>query len=111
MQEFTQKQTHSKKDNPKPRQPRRSPDQWQALVNQWQDSGLSMQSFCKKNNLAYQSFCNWKAKLATASQVDQAEAAPAFIDLSNVTQPAQSNWQITLKLADGIELQLSQQTC
>ncbi len=60
MQTYTQEHTQPAINTPKPRQPRRSPDQWQMLIDQWQCSGLSMQAFCKANNLVYQSFCNWK---------------------------------------------------
>ena len=111
MQKSTQEQTQPEINSPKSRRPRRSTAQWQMLIDQWQHSGLSMQAFCKVNNLAYQSFCNWKAKLSTNSKKLQPEVPPAFIDLSNMTHPSQSHWQITLKLADGIELQLNQQPC
>lgn len=111
MQTYTQEHSQPEINTPKPRQPRRSPAQWQMLIDQWQNSGLSMQAFCKANNLVYQSFCNWKTKLFSAARSNQVETTPAFIDLSSVTQPSQSNWQITLKLSDGIELHLSQQSC
>ena len=111
MQKSTQEQTQPEINSPKSRRPRRSTAQWQMLIDQWQHSGLSMQAFCKVNNLAYQSFCNWKTKLASVAHTDQADTTPAFIDLSKMTPPSQTSWQITLKLADGIELQLSQQPC
>lgn len=111
MQTYTQEHTQPEINTPKPRQLRRSPAQWQMLIDQWQNSGLSMQAFCKANNLVYQSFCNWKTKLVSAVHSNQVETTPTFIDLSSVSHHTQASWQITLKLADGIELQLSQPSC
>ncbi|WP_446719059.1 IS66 family insertion sequence element accessory protein TnpA, partial [Halomonas sp. FME65] len=42
----------------------RTPDQWQALVNQQRDSGLSARQFCEQENIGYASFCNWRKRLS-----------------------------------------------
>jgi len=34
----------------------RTPAQWQQLVEQWQDSGLSATRFCKIHEIGYASF-------------------------------------------------------
>ncbi|WP_422822669.1 IS66 family insertion sequence element accessory protein TnpA, partial [Vreelandella titanicae] len=42
----------------------RTPEQWQALVDQHRDSGLSASQFCKQENIGYSSFCNWRKRLS-----------------------------------------------
>jgi len=45
------------------RAPRRSAEQWQALVKQWQQSGQSAKDFCREHDLGYASFCQWRKRL------------------------------------------------
>ena len=59
--------------------PRRTPDQWQALVAQWQRSGQSMTRFCEEQNIGYASFCHWRKRLADDGSAT--ESAVSFVDL------------------------------
>ena len=43
---------------------RRTPEQWQALIQQWQDSELSAPQFCQQHDIGYASFCNWRKRLS-----------------------------------------------
>ena len=43
---------------------RRTPEQWQALVDQWQGSGQSMARFCETQEIGYASFCHWRKRFA-----------------------------------------------
>ena len=104
---------------------RRTSAQWQALVLQQRNSSLSAPSFCKQKNISYPSFCNWRRRCAdTTIPVDnQAESrvsrpavaeddSPTFIDLGSLataqTPATAAGWNITLRLGNGVELQLSQ---
>jgi len=94
-------------------QKRRTPAQWQQLVEQWQDSGLSATRFCKIHEIGYASFCNWRKRLTEAAfQAGPATTAePAFIDLSTLQSPdstSDTGWNIVLSLGNGVELRLSQ---
>jgi len=40
--------------------PRRSAEQWQSLIDQWQASGQSAKQFCEERALGYASFCQWR---------------------------------------------------
>ncbi|MGO3669259.1 MAG: IS66 family insertion sequence element accessory protein TnpA, partial [Vreelandella alkaliphila] len=63
----------------------RTPEQWQALVDQHRDSGLSASQFCKQENIGYSSFCNWRKRLSdqpTDNSTDSGEAS--FLDLSSL---------------------------
>lgn len=90
----------------------RTPDQWQALVNQQRASGLSASQFCKQENIGYASFCNWRKRLSETSTSDASDSSEAsFLDLSSLMGTSQSagpGWNIVLSLGNGVELRLSQ---
>jgi len=92
---------------------RRSHDEWESLVRQWQQSGLSCVAFCKLNNIGYASFCQWRQRFEKSeapTEKTSIHAVPAFIDLAslNPTTKTHSSWHITLNLGDGISLTLNQ---
>ena len=91
---------------------RRNKAQWQALVDQQQQSQLSATAFCKTQHIGYASFCQWRKRLSQAEgRITPSE--PAFIDVSALQSsaaPSNTNhtgWHIVLSLGEGIELQLS----
>ena len=90
----------------------RTQEQWQVLVDQQRDSGLSAMQFCKQENIGYASFCNWRNRLPKESAGDAASAgASGFLNLSSLMggSPASgSGWNIVLSLGNGVELRLSQ---
>ncbi|WP_421911633.1 IS66 family insertion sequence element accessory protein TnpA [Marinobacter sp.] len=90
----------------------RTPDQWQALVDQQRDSGLSTPQFCKQENIGYASFCNWRKRLSEKPVGDASDSSEAsFLDLSSLmgTSPSSGpGWNIVLSLGNGVELRLSQ---
>ena len=40
-----------------------TPDQWQAIIKQWQASGLSAAAFCQQHDVVYHNFLYWRRKL------------------------------------------------
>ena len=90
------------------RNPQRSADQWQAIVNQQIQSGLSGAAFCKAEGLKYQSFMNWRKKLDNNTTDIEALPEANFIELTQ-DQPASSepHWHIVLDLAPGIQLRIA----
>ncbi len=90
----------------------RTPEQWQVLVDQQRRSGLSAAQFCKRENIGYASFCNWRKRLSDQSTDDSASSGEAsFVDLSSLmgtSQSSGSGWNIVLSLGNGVELRLSQ---
>jgi transposase-like protein len=92
------------------RAPRRSAEQWQALVEQWQQSGQSAKDFCREHGLGYASFCQWRKRLAgaeAASGAGERSQEPAFVDLASLASSGGGGWDIVLSLGDGLELRLS----
>jgi len=90
----------------------RTPEQWQILVDQQRDSGLSAPQFCKQESIGYASFCNWRKRLTKEPADDSAGPGEAsFLDLSSLVGASSSrepSWNIVLSLGNGVELRLSQ---
>jgi hypothetical protein len=90
----------------------RTPEQWQVLVDQQRDSGLSAPQFCKQESIDYASFCNWRKRLSEESAVDASDSSEAgFLDLSSLMGASSSSgpgWNIVLSLGNSVELRLSQ---
>ena len=91
---------------------RRSSEQWQALIQQWQESGLSAPQFCEQHGIGYASFCNWRKRLNAQDVPGEESSAEAqFIDLQSLTSDSADGakgWNIVLSLGNGVELRLSQ---
>lgn len=92
---------------------RRTADQWQAVIERFNQCEQSGAAFCRDNGIAYASFCKWRQRYSStgSSAKDNADlSVPAFIDLSLLPQKSlsQTQWHIVLKLGNGVELCLSQ---
>ena len=88
----------------------RTQRQWKALLNEFNDSGLTRSAFCKKHRIATSSLYRWQQLFA-----EQSGGASDFVDvtptLSNTaaTAPAHvrdNDWQVELELGAGIVLRL-----
>ena len=64
--------------------------QWQAIIEQWQASGLSAKTFCQQQQVTYHNFLYWRRKLRPSAN---SQLVPVVPDPSTVA-------------ADGIELAL-----
>ena len=83
--------------------------QWKALLNEFNDSGLTRSAFCKKHRIATSSLYRWQQIFAEQS------GASDFIDvtqpLSSTTPPTpaptpDNDWHVELELGAGIVLRL-----
>ena len=91
--------------------PRRTTEQWLALIEQWQSSGQSAARFCDAQAIGYASFCSWRKRLADdqASPTAAADQDVSFIDLGALSSSGEGRaWNIVLSLGNGVELRLSQ---
>jgi putative transposase len=88
---------------------RRTPAQWQAIVDDFLVSNLSAPEFCKQKNIQYSNFSKWRKRLSDEVPIKEnsVEVSSSFIDVSTLIDESQ-NWNITLKLGNGVELILSQ---
>ena len=99
--------------------PRRSAKDWQTLIHQQARSELSAKDFCTQHDLGYQSFQNWKSKLASQAPTFESMTArqPRFIELTNPSihgemgeaerLPASPNWLAELDLGNGVYLRVA----
>lgn len=88
------------------RQPRRTGQQWQVIVDSYQASGLSAPQFCRDENINYVSFAKWKKRLSHDTLTDGGQ--PAFIELTQEHAGLQqTRWHIEVDLAPGVQLRIA----
>lgn len=88
--------------------PRLTPQQWQALVQEYAHSGMPRESFCRSRNINKHTFSYWQQKLKQNAAPASARPASHFIEVkqppSNV--PRMDAWDVELTLGQGITLRL-----
>ena len=89
------------------RGPRRTREQWSALLEQYRDSKLTQTAFCSSRDLAVSSFTS-ALRRAREEHVD-VRSADTFVPLvlSNTVEEAQASaWDVELTLGAGIVLRI-----
>ncbi len=88
----------------------RSREHWQSIIDDFNTSTLSGPKFCEQHKIPYGSFSKWRQKLSATEPLDKTNSSDAsFLDLSSLADSqSDSQWHITLKLGNGVELVLSQ---
>lgn len=81
---------------------RRTPDQWQALIEQHAQSHLSIADFCRKKRLSVSSFHRWRRTLH--HKLHQ----PGFLEIEPLRAGAdpQATWLLEVDLPGGGHLSL-----
>lgn len=81
---------------------RRSPSEWQQLIDEQARSGLSQTAFCAARTLSTTSFQHWKRQLAAATS-----PSPPWLELGPLHERAATiGWDLELELGDGVCLRL-----
>jgi transposase-like protein len=83
---------------------RRSREQWQQLVDQCEQSGLTQKAFCEQNGIKYDRLAFWKRKLRK-----RAEGSEFFIEMPREITgdlPSKTAWEVELDLGNGTILRL-----
>lgn len=90
--------------------PRRTPEQWQQLIEQAAISGLTQKRFCEQHGIRPATFGHWKRKLSAVSSSNQ-RTDSSWLDLSSVLGGEEDSvsWKIELDLGNGVVLRLNQQ--
>lgn len=92
---------------------RRSASQWQVLITQQAESGLSIVQYCKQNQLTPSNFYYWRAKLRESAAPTLPQEKPSddtWIALpTTLPEPSPSTQAMTLRLSlpGGMVLTLS----
>ena len=83
-----------------PQRIRRSREEWQRLIHEQTESGLTQRAFCRANAISLASFRNWKRRLAAE------EPGEPWFELGALDEAQAVRWDIELELGDGICLRL-----
>jgi putative transposase len=93
----------------------RTPQQWQQIINQQENSGLTISVFCKQRSITLSGFYLWRKRLTTPD-VETSTSSPApssdntqdWISFPQNQVPASPQWQIELSLPNGVILPMNQ---
>ena len=87
--------------------PRRTKEQWSQIIQDQQDSSLTVAEYCKQNEIVISNFYAWKAKLKKTSEPHQASQDNNWLPLTfSSPQSVESNWHIELDLPGGVTLKM-----
>ncbi len=84
------------------RSPRRSPRQWRNVVNEFEQSDLTIKGFCQKENLAPATFNKWRSRFRDKP------SQPGFVELQPSTSPLSTSetWSLQIDLPGGGHLRI-----
>ncbi len=83
----------------------RTRDEWRAIIDDFNRSGLTKKQFCEQRGLRLSSFSNWWNTFKSEAQ------EPAFVPLAKVTPMSLNDdptvsWDIELDLGQGVTLRI-----
>ena len=88
---------------------RRSANDWQAIIDQYQASGLKASEFCRQNNITASNFYVWRKKLLEEATPEKSNAqSPVDPDhWQLITPPTEpQSWDLELSLPGGVTLRM-----
>lgn len=80
--------------------PARTLEQWKAIIEQQQASGLTVIEFCEQNNIKLKAFYNSRVKLGLNPNPKKAKPAKAFVKAKPAIAHPVSYGGLSLKLGD-----------
>jgi len=82
--------------------PRRSPKQWRAIFNRFEQNDLTIKEFCIKENLAPATFNKWRSRFRQESD------SPGFIELQPTPAVSSTShtWSLQIDLPGGGHLRI-----
>ena len=92
---------------------RLSSEQWQHIINEQLESGMSQKDFCQSRNISIATFSSWKRKLrGDAKSIDDSDVKLQhdWIEIpADFPQPAPASaWHMELELPGGVILRIRQ---
>ena len=87
----------------------RSPAQWQAVIDQHQQSGLTQEAFCKAHGVSSTALAKWRQRLGAGGKQTRVikAKAPAFVEIAPPPRVADAGMKVRLDLGAGIVLELT----
>lgn len=62
---------------------KRSPEDWLVLIQKWQESNMSAQSWCINRNIPYKRFIYWRTRLKNTCCPTPQTPSSSFVELSD----------------------------
>ncbi len=92
---------------------RRSDEEWQNIIHQYEQSGQTQEAFCDGQSLALSTFNRWRQRLhAVSTPPPVSREETAFVELSTLDEaviaPPSTAWDVELQLGADIILRLRQ---
>ena len=87
-------------------------EQWQVIIDQQSESGLSQKDFCQSRKISLATFSNWKRRLknetVTSPRHPESTAVQEWIEFpSELTETSiSSGWHMELELPGGVVLRM-----
>jgi hypothetical protein len=81
------------------RRRRRSRADWVEIVGRFDESGLSIRDFCKREGLALSSFQRWQRRLETVTE-------SAFTEIVSPVASAADPWLVEIEFPSGVVLRI-----
>jgi hypothetical protein len=86
---------------------RRSQDDWNQLMAEYEAGELTQRQFCEHHQLAYSTFCYWRKRLlAGAVRTELAATSVPLLELPVLPMRGQPDWRLELELGQGVVLRL-----
>lgn len=88
---------------------RRSRQEWRSLLAKFDDSGLGVEAFCRREGISAASLYRWRGLLSTVSDdgdTGVVSKTAVFVDLGALSSAPVPRIDITLDLGDGLVLHL-----
>ena len=87
---------------------RRTPEQWQQILDEQSRSGLSQERFCKDNTISYATFQTWRKKMTEPASTSKSFIEiPRPITTEEQPLPLDQGLRVRLELGAGVVLELS----
>lgn len=87
----------------------RCASEWRDIIQQFEQSGQTCDTFCSEQSLALSTFSRWRSRLADSFD-DMPYKAEGFVELSSdtdpITTPSPVPWDVELQLGSDIILRL-----
>ncbi|NQY36667.1 MAG: hypothetical protein HRT37_17195 [Alteromonadaceae bacterium] len=86
---------------------RRTPTQWQQILQEQTQSGLSVHEYCDQNSIATSSFFKWRCilKIDLENTSDVSTEDDKWVPIENAI-PTANVWDLELSLPNGIVLRM-----
>ena len=90
---------------------KRTKEEWQTLINQWQTSHLSQQQFCQGRGINVNTFNYWKRRLINGQKPARSVGKSNGSEFVKVTTPETPAVDLCLSLPNGCRLSWRGEVC